>query len=88
MNAQAADFRCPVCSFPIYNRLVAKCENCGLELPGTLVYPKDKRIELKQQFAAEEWERLRAEQEARAAETRMREEERRRWQPDHRLTGR
>lgn len=77
MSTQAPDLRCPVCSFPIYNRLVANCEKCGLELPETLVHPRGERDALKRQYAAEDLERMQVEQERRAAETK-RDDERRR----------
>lgn len=31
-------FRCPACSFPVFNRRVARCESCAAELPASLLF--------------------------------------------------
>lgn len=77
MNPSQPDLRCPVCSFPIYNRLVATCEKCGLKLPETLVHAPAVREALKKKYDEEDLERMRAEQEQRAAE-KKRDDDRRR----------
>ena len=31
-------FRCPACSFPVFNRRVARCESCAAELPASILF--------------------------------------------------